>query len=149
MLTVIEKVILLRNVDVFDKVPTEQLAYLAAIAEEVEYAAGDDIYRVQDRSDALYLVLSGKVRLHRDGREITVAEDREAFGTWALFDDAPRVATATAETEAHVLRINRDDFVDLLAENVQITEGVLKTMVGRLRNLVGRVGFDSQARPGE
>ena len=108
MLTVIEKVILLRNVDVFDKVASEQLAYLAAIAEEVDVAAGQDIYKVQDQSDALYLVLSGKVRLHREGREITVANPREAFGTWALFDEDPRVATATAEEESHLLRISRD-----------------------------------------
>jgi len=147
MLTVIEKVILLRNVDVFDKVASEQLAYLAAIAEEVTFNAGEDIYKVQDQSDALYLVLDGKVRLHRDGREITTAGPKEAFGTWALFDQDPRVATATADEETQVLRINRDDFVDLLAENVQITEGIMKTMVGRLRSLVGRVGLDSQHRP--
>ena len=147
MLTTIEKVIFLQNVDVFDQVPTEQLAYLAAIAEEVTVAAQTEIYREETPADALYLVLEGKVRLHREGREITVAGVHEAFGTWALFDESPRVATATAVEESHLLRINRDDFVDLLAENVHITEGVLKTVVGRLRGLVERVGLDANPRP--
>jgi CRP-like cAMP-binding protein len=147
MLTTIEKVIFLQNVDVFDQVPTEQLVFLAAIAEETTVAARTDVYREEEPSDALYLVLDGAVRLHREGREITVAGVHEAFGTWALFDESPRVATATAVEESHLLRINRDDFVDLLAENVQITEGVLKTVVGRLRGLVERVGLDSMPRP--
>ncbi|MEE8577528.1 MAG: cyclic nucleotide-binding domain-containing protein, partial [candidate division Zixibacteria bacterium] len=64
MLTVIEKVIFLQNVDVFDHVPTEQLAYLAAVAEEVTYEAGTDVFKEDDPSDSLYLILEGQVRLH-------------------------------------------------------------------------------------
>jgi CRP-like cAMP-binding protein len=145
MLTVIEKVITLQNVDVFAKVGTEELAYLAAIAEERTYSANEAIYREGDAPDALYLVLDGEVRLHRDDQEIARAEAREAFGTWALFDDEPRVASATARTETRVLRIDRDEFIDLLADHVQITQGILKTMVGRLRGLLERVGIEPTA----
>lgn len=136
MLTVIEKVIFLQNVDVFADVPTEDLAYLAAIADEVNIKSGEEIFRENEPSDALYLVLDGKVRLHRDGKEITTAASKEAFGTWALFDQAPRVVTATAASDCQLLRIDREDFYDLLAGHVQITQGVFKTVVNRLRNLM-------------
>lgn len=139
MLTVIEKVIFLQNVDVFEAVPTEDLAYLAAIAEEVTCRENDDIYKENDPSDALYLVLEGRVRLHRDGKEITVAEARQAFGTWALFDEAPRVVTATSLSDCRLLRIDREDFFDLLADHVQITQGVFKAVVRRLRSLLETV----------
>lgn len=139
MLTVIEKVIFLQNVDVFTEVPTEDLAYLAAIADEVDVAEGDNIYAQDEPSDALYLVLEGKVRLHRDGRDITIAESKEAFGTWALFDEAPRVVTATAMGDSRLLRIDREDFFDLLADHMQITQAVFKTVVGRLRSLMDAV----------
>ena len=65
MYTTIEKVIFLQNVDVFSEVPTEQLAYVAAIAEEVSYLKNDDIYETNHPSDALYLVLEGKVKFWR------------------------------------------------------------------------------------
>ena len=136
MLTVIEKVIFLQNVEVFTDVPTEDLAYLAAIAEEVNYKSGEDIYKKDEPSDALYLVLEGKVRLHRDGSEITIANSKDAFGTWALFDEAPRVVTATPLEDCHLLRIDREDFFDLLADHIQITQGVVKTVVHRLRSLM-------------
>lgn len=139
MLTIVEKVIFLQNVDVFAEIPTEQLSYLAAIASEESYSEGESIYDVGDSSDALYVVLEGKVRLHRGKEEITVAEKNDPFGTWALFDDKPRVATATPLGDTRLLRIGREDFLDLLSDHVQITEGVLKTIVGRLRGLLERV----------
>ena len=89
--TVVEKVIFLQNVDVFASVPTEQLAYIAAIAEEVSFLQGDVIYQLGDATDSLYVVVDGKVRLHRDSEEIMAAGAHEAFGTWALLDDEPRL----------------------------------------------------------
>lgn len=140
MFTVIEKVILLQGIDIFSEVPTEQLAALAAIAEEVNFTADEDIFNENEYPDALYVVLEGSVRLHRDGKEIAIVKNREAFGTWALLDDEPRVASATAVEETGLLRIDREDFIDLMADNVQIVQGVLKRVVKRLRSLIGKVG---------
>ncbi|MBD3217521.1 MAG: cyclic nucleotide-binding domain-containing protein [candidate division Zixibacteria bacterium] len=139
MLSIVEKVIMLQNIDVFSEVPTRHLASLAAIAEEVEHIKGDVIYKEHDPSDALYLVLEGKVRLHRGEQEISVAEKNDAFGTWALFDEEPRVVTATSAEDCRLLRVDREDFIDLLADHVQIAQGVIKTVVKRLRSLVERV----------
>lgn len=136
MLTVIEKVIFLQNVDVFKDVPTEDLAYLAAIAEEINFKKGDTVFTTGEPADALYLVLEGKIELHRDGNKIMVADEKEAFGTWALFDEAPRVADASAIGDCHLLRIDREDFFDLLADHIQITQSVFKTVVQRLRTLM-------------
>ena len=139
MLTVIEKVIFLQNIDVLAEVPTEALAALAAIAEEVSYESGENIYKENDSPDALYFVLDGRVRLHKGDQNIVTVENKQAFGTWALFDESPRLVTATVEDDCDLLRIDRDDFIDLLADNVQITQGVLKMMARRLRGLVERV----------
>ncbi|MBU0985502.1 MAG: cyclic nucleotide-binding domain-containing protein [candidate division Zixibacteria bacterium] len=142
MLTVIERVILLQNVDVFEQVSTEQLAYLAAIAREVEFLEGDTIYRENERAVAMYLVLEGSVRLHQNNLDITIARARDAFGTWSLFDDRPTVVTATALEHTRLLRVDREDFIDLLADHVQIAQGVLKKMAGRLRGLASRIGSE-------
>lgn len=145
MLTVIEKVIFLQNVDVFSEVPSEQLAFLAAIAEEIACGENEALYQEEAPSDSMYLVLDGKVRLHRGDTEVTVAGAREAFGTWALFDDEPRVVAATALVDSNLLRIDKDDFIEVLADNIQITTGVLKAIVRRLRALGRAVGA---RRPG-
>ena len=147
MLSIIEKVIFLQNVDVFAEVPSEQLSYLAVIAEELTFSAEEIVYKSDEPSDALYVVFEGSVRLHRGEEEITVARTGEPFGTWALFDDTPRVATATAIEDTNALCIDRVDFLDILSDHVQITEGVFKALIGRLRGLLDRVGTDLGQRP--
>ena len=140
MLTVVENVVLLQNVEVFSEVPSEQLTFLASIAEEIDCLAGDVIFKEDDPADALYLVLDGKVGLKRDGKEIKQAGAQNSFGTWALFDDETRVVTATVIENARLLKIDREEFVDLLADNVQVTQGVLKTLVKKVRGIMDKIG---------
>ncbi|MCP4705202.1 MAG: cyclic nucleotide-binding domain-containing protein [candidate division Zixibacteria bacterium] len=139
MLTIIEKVIFLQNIDLFSEVPTEQLASMAAIAEEVSFLKGDIVYKENDHSDSLYIIMRGKIRMKRENQEIALAENGEAFGTWALFDNEPRLVTAEVEEDCDLLRIAQDDFVDLLSDHIQVTQGVLKSIVKRLRTLVAKV----------
>jgi len=146
MLTTIEKVIFLQNVDVFADVPTEDLAYLAAIAEEIKHEKDDVIYNKDDQSDALYVVLDGKVQLHIDENVVTTAETNDAFGTWALFDEEPRVTTATPLEDSKLIRIDREDFYDLLSDHGQITQAIFKTIVKKFRGLVEKFETESLKR---
>ena len=138
MYTTIEKVILLQDNEVFKEVRVEDLAHIAAITEEITSQPEANLYEVNDSADSLYLVLDGKVRLHRNGQEISISGPQEAFGTWALFDNQPRVATATALEETLVLKISREDFYDLLSDHVRIAEALLRSLARSLRSLAER-----------
>ncbi len=140
MLSLIEKVLILQGVDVFTEIPTDQMAALATISREVSVLAGDDIYRESDRPDALYLVLQGKVSLHQGEEQVSEVGLNQTFGTWALFDDEPRVMTATALADSRLLCIGSYEFNDLLADDVRIAKGIIRTVARRLRDLAGRVG---------
>ncbi len=140
MLSAIEKVLILQGVDVFSEVPTDQMAALAAISREVSFLDGDKIYRENDPPDALYLVLQGKVSLHQGDKLVVEVGPKESFGTWALFDDEPRVMTATAVQDSRLLRLESIEFNDLLADDVRIAKGIIRTVARRLRELAGRSG---------
>ena len=142
MLTIVEKVLFLQDVDIFENTTTEDLAHVAAITDEVNYITNKNIYLEGGVSDSMYLVIDGKVRLHHRGQQVMIAESKDVFGTWALFDDESRVATATTLEDTSLLRIDREDFYDLLADHIRITQGVLKTLSKRLRGLVSRVQSD-------
>lgn len=142
MLTIVEKVLFLQDIDIFENTTTEDLSHIAAIAEEINYKANTEIYKEGDVSDSMYLVIEGEVRLHHIGQQVMIAKKRDVFGTWALFDDEPRVVTATTIEDSLLLRIDREEFFDLLADHLQITRGVLKTLSHRLRSLVNRVRVD-------
>lgn len=137
MLTTVERVVFLQDVDVFQEIPLEDLAYIAMIAEEVSVEAGRVLYNEGEVSDSMYLVVDGRVRLHRGGMEVVKAGPRDVFGTWALFDDERRIVTATADEDCNLLRIVKVDFLDLLSEHSKVTEGILKVMAKKLRSLLG------------
>lgn len=134
-LTTIERALKLQSVDVLQRASTEDLTYVAQIATEEQHEAGVAIYAEGDAPDALFVVVEGSVRLHRGDLEIAVLEAGEAFGSWALVDEAPRVASATTVTQTTLLKVDREDFVELLGDRVDIVQAVFKAMVERLRVL--------------
>ncbi len=136
MLTTVEKVIFLQDVDIFEYTSTEDLAHIAAITDEVELKANSSVYKEGEFPDAMYVVIAGKVRLCRGDQEVMAAAKKDAFGTWALFDDEPRVATATCLEDSRLLKIDKEGFFDLLADHVEITQSILKVMAKRLRKLM-------------
>lgn len=135
MLTIIERVLLLQNIELFSRVTSEQLSFLAAIAQEVEVETARTLYRENDPPDGLYTVISGSVSMKRGDEEIDQIGPNGSFGAWALFDDAPRIATAVSREESRLLYIPREDFYVVLSDHVDIVEGLFKHLVGRLRRL--------------
>jgi AAA family ATP:ADP antiporter len=134
-LTTIEKALRLQQADVLQQASTEDLVHIAQIATEEEVDAGTALYAAGDAPDGLYVILSGEVRLHRGEDEIAMLGEGETFGGWALVDESPRVASATAVAPTTLLRVGRADFVDLLSDRIDIVQAVLKGMVQRLRGL--------------
>ncbi len=140
MFTTVEKVIFLQDIDIFESTTTESLAHIAAITEEVEFKKDQVIFKEGEFSYALYFVIDGQIRLEREKKLVMIAKAKDVFGAWALFDDEPRVVTATTFEDSHLLKIDKEDFLDLLADHVQITQGILKTMAKKLRGLMAKVG---------
>ena len=134
-LTQVEKALKLRAVDVLREASSEDLAYVAQIASELEIAEKALIYQENDAPDALYVVITGEVELVQGDVEIGVVSAGEVIGTWALVDDTPRVASARARTPCTLLKVGREDFTDLLADRPDIVQAIFKAMVYRIRNL--------------
>ena len=63
MLT-IEKAMVLNEVDLFSGLPGDLLSDMAAAAEEMDVPAGHAVTAKGERSSAMYVVASGRVRVH-------------------------------------------------------------------------------------
>jgi CRP-like cAMP-binding protein len=135
-LSAIEKVLCLQNVDIFRHATTEMLAYISSIARETHVSSEALIFSEQDRPDSMYVVVRGRVRLEKEGTEVLIAEHCQSFGTWALFDAAPRLMTAIAIEDTLLLKINRADFYDFLADHEEVTPAIFKAVIERVKNLV-------------
>lgn len=136
MLTTVEKVLFLKSIDLFSQIPGEDLAQVALIATEEQRENGEDIFIEGDVGDALYLVLDGRVRVHRQDKTIAELGERECFGEIAILDASPRSATVTALSDVALLKIAREDFEELLQEKHVIAQGIIKVLTRRLREAI-------------
>jgi CRP-like cAMP-binding protein len=136
-LNIVEKVIALEGVDLLATLTPEQLARIATIAQEVRMPPGKTVLDPAKLLDALYVIIDGAVDLSRNGEALTTARQNEVLGAWALFEENdPMPVTAKTVEDTRLLRIGRDDFYDLLADNSEITSAILSTLVKRFRKLV-------------
>jgi CRP/FNR family transcriptional regulator, cyclic AMP receptor protein len=134
MLSTVEKVLFLKSIDLFSQIAGEDLAQVALVSTEESRDQGEEIFAEGEAGDALYLVLDGKVRIHRSDRVIAELGDRECFGEMAILDPAPRMATVTALHDTSLLKISREDFQEILLEKPEIAMGIIKVLTRRLRN---------------
>ncbi len=140
MLTIVERVILLQEVDAFEKVPTDCLARIAAVAAEVELSKGEDIFEEGAPADSMYIVIEGSVSVLKGSEEVLSAGSGEALGVWSLFDEERRVVSARTAGRCLLLQIKRANFLDVLAEDVHVTRSLLLSLVRRLRGLIEQTG---------
>ena len=135
-LNIVEKVIALEGVELLKNLTPDQLSRIATIAKEEQYPPGKLILDPNKSLDALYVVLDGAVELSQKNGAATMARQNDVLGAWALFDPEPLPVTAKTAEDTRLLRIGRDDFYDLLSDNMEITASIFAILVRRFRQLV-------------
>jgi CRP-like cAMP-binding protein len=133
MLLTIERVALLKSIDIFAETPDHVLASVARIIEEVELLAGENFLEEGEPGDCLYLVIEGEVRVHSNERTILTLGPGKTVGELALLDPEPRSASVTAVNDAFLFRIDREPFDEVLADRPEIGLGIIRTLARRLR----------------
>ena len=134
-LSPVEKVLCLQSVEVFKHATTEMLTYISSIAEEVTVDPKAVIFSEHQMSDSMYVIVAGHVRLEKEGKEILVVGPSQSFGTWALFDNTPRLMSAVALEETLLLKIVSDTFYEFLADHEEVTPAIFKAVIERVKAL--------------
>ena len=101
--------IMLQRSPLFRGLAAPTLERIAALAVQRSFRVGEVVFSQGDPGDALYGVVTGKVRISAgaaDGREIflNIMEAGDTFGEIALLDGGPRTASATAATWRRIRR---------------------------------------------
>jgi CRP-like cAMP-binding protein len=134
MLLTVERVALLRRVGLFAETPDRALAGVAQVVTEVEVAAGATVMQEGAVEDWLYVVVDGQLEVVRDDRRATIGPG-EVVGELAVLDPMPRSAQVRAVTDCLLFRLDKADFDEVLDERPEIARGVIRELVGRLREV--------------
>jgi hypothetical protein len=133
MLTTIEKVLLLRGVDLFQQLAGRDLANVAQLAQEVRFAAGERLLTQNEPGDFLLILVSGEADIVlNDANTLATRGPRSVIGEMALLSRRPRMASCIANTDVTALKLEHSDFQDLMFERPEMTHGIIHVLIDRL-----------------
>lgn len=134
MLSTLERVIILKTVSVFAETPDEILAEIAAVADESEVPAGQTVFEKGDRGDCMYIIVSGKVRVHDQERFFNFLGERDVFGEMAVLDPELRSASVTTVEDTRLLRIDEQALFEVMDAQPEVARGIIHVLSRHLRN---------------
>jgi predicted acylesterase/phospholipase RssA/CRP-like cAMP-binding protein len=121
----------------FGEITEEQVQQVFSIAETLHFEAGQYLFQEGDADNALYIVLSGRLRaLHRVDDNIRILGDvsaGEPVGELALFTKEPRSASVIAIRKSTVLQIDEADYITLIAQYPLFANTLTQFVINRLR----------------
>jgi sigma-B regulation protein RsbU (phosphoserine phosphatase) len=136
MLSTTEKVAILKSVSLFAEASDEILAEVTSLAEEVAVNAGETIIQRGDVGTSMYIIASGRVRVHDGERTLNYLRQHDMFGEMALLDSEARVASVTAIEDTRLLRLDQEPIYELMRERIEVTRGIIKVLSRHLRDRV-------------
>jgi CRP-like cAMP-binding protein len=129
----IEKILVLKSVPMFAETPESILSGISEIMREQRIEANVPIFKEGELGDCLYIIYEGSVSIHNDKQELAKMGSRDIFGELALLDPEPRSASATTLTDCMFLRIDKDDFDELMESRPEIMQGIISILAKRIR----------------
>lgn len=130
---IIEKVLLLKNSEIFHSCREADLMEIATICHEIYLDRANLVFKKGDKGNCMYFIHSGKVSIHDGEHQLAILTENEIFGELSLLDAEARSASATTLTDCTLLKIEQEAFYDLVATNTDVLKGIMRTLCRRLR----------------
>jgi CRP-like cAMP-binding protein len=130
---IIEKVLLLKNSEIFNNCRESDLMEIASICHEIYLDKSLNIFKKGEAGNCMYFIHTGEVSIHDEQHQLAVLTENEIFGELSLLDSDTRSASATTLSDCTLLKIEQEAFYDLVATNTDILKGIMRTLCKRLR----------------
>ena len=150
-----EKILLLKEIEIFSGLSASELAAIAGVTEEMAYDENADVIKQNSLGETVLLIIEGQVSVimkQENGNQerIDQMSSGSAFGEMALIDDSPRSATIRTMAPCRFLILHKQEFKETAMEFPRIALQICSVLSRRIRHLhsllqkkrVGSQGLD-------
>ncbi len=138
--SILERILLLREIPIFADLSPEDLKLIAEIAREEWYPQNTVIFRQGDEGNMLFVIVEGRLHVVRSANATEqVLAQRGAgdfVGEMAIIESAPRSASLITQSDVRVLAIDGEVFKNILHERPDVSFALLRSISRRLREVV-------------
>lgn len=136
VLLTIERVIILKSINLFSEISQSDLLAIATQIQEVSYDPDETIIEQDEFGTSMYIVVRGEVDVIIDNELVTSLGEKSIFGELAALDPEPRSATIKSKSETLVFKIDGEIIYNLIAEYPNVARGIIKILCDRIRQKV-------------
>ncbi len=130
-----QKVELLSKVPLLAGLSRKDLEQVAQISDEVDLPAGRVLMKQGSYGSEFFVIISGNVRVERDGQVLRELGPGDFLGELALLGNIARTATATCVDDGRFLVLGHREFNSLLTQYPNIQSTVLHAVAQRMARL--------------
>ncbi|MEG6616468.1 Crp/Fnr family transcriptional regulator [Peptococcaceae bacterium 1198_IL3148] len=125
------------TVPIFKTLSYRELQKVNGLIRKKDYQKGNVLFLQGDRSDHLYIVRYGRVKIYevsKDGRQqiVRILEQGDFFGELSLFKDEHHSLNGEAMEDTGLCMIPREDFKILVKENPEMSISIMAALSERL-----------------
>ncbi len=139
-LSLMDRILFLKRVPMFAALSPADLKQVAAIAAEEIFPDGEVIVEEGDPGDAMFVIISGEVRVCRikGGQQVEVARRKtgEYVGEMSIITREPRNATLIASGDVRALCIDQKSFEGLMRERPEVSLFIIHVLSKRIKELM-------------
>jgi len=143
-----ERVLRLGNLAPWNRLTTAELDLIASAGREVVSATRTLLVPAEERSSALFIALSGRLRAVRNGQPVPGDPVREFYGGASLLGDSVISADIVAEPGTVLYVLDRDTFFSVLEEHGALQRSLLRVMSRQALEMRGEEIVTSGAAAG-
>lgn len=129
----LQRTVALQSSALFADLPADDLLPVASMCSERDLADGEHLFRAGELGDAMYVVAKGAVRVEKKGRILAELGAGECVGEMAVLDWEPRSADVVAKGPTTLIRLDRNDLLDLVSEYPELIRGLVQVLTLRMR----------------
>jgi CRP-like cAMP-binding protein len=113
--TMDDKTAILARLPIFAKLETRSLQAIATLARIVSMPAGTVLLREGETAESFYVIVTGTVRVERNGEFVRSMSDGGFLGEIALVEETTHTATVTCATACEFVQLGRHEFGRVMA----------------------------------
>lgn len=146
MITSVDRLLFVRKVSLFNELRDDFLVRLASIMDELGFPAGHTIFTHGQEGQSLYIIVSGRVKVHIGDRILAELGTGSCFGEMAVFDSEPRSASVTTLEPCDCLTLTQQQLYEAIDETPGIAVNIIRLLSRRIREL-NLKNSEAQAEP--
>jgi ATP:ADP antiporter, AAA family len=121
-----EKVLFFQKIAIFESIPGLTLSYLADISNELHLRPDESLVLDEKSNNNFYILVTGTIDFYQRGQFVSQFSQGQFIGEMMPLPNFVNTNLLIAKSEVVILKLNKDQFYELLSDNVKLADKILE-----------------------